>query len=113
MVRAIAKATGKTWMNVYWDLCERGADMGTWGNDNAVWRGYLRDLGFHKQVIPDSCPDCYSVREFCADHPRGVYLLATGAGNGSHVLTVVDGDYYDSWDSGDEIPIYLFRRSFQ
>ena len=40
------------------------------------------------------------------DNPEGKYLLATG----THVVTVIDGDYYDTWDSGDEIPIYYFTK---
>lgn len=111
VVRAISAATDKSWYDVYWDLCELGAEMGDWGNRNHIWRKYLRDLGFRQDVIPDFCPDCYTVAEFCKDNPRGMFILATGAEGGTHVVAVVDGDYYDSWDSGKEVPIYLFRRA--
>ena len=43
---------------------------------------------------------------FGRDHPQGLYVLATG----THVITVIDGDYYDSWDSGDKIPLYYFKK---
>ena len=33
------------------------------------------------------------------------YLIGTG----SHAVAVIDGDYYDSWDSGNEIPAYFWR----
>ena len=75
-------------------------------SSNAVWGAYLISKGFHREVIPNTCPDCYTVRDFCVDHPRGAYLLAIG----THVVTVVDGDYYDSWDSGNEIPVYYFTK---
>jgi hypothetical protein len=26
------------------------------------------------------------------------------------VVAVVDGDYYDTWDCGDEVPVYYFER---
>ena len=42
------------------------------------------------------------------DHPKGIYVVATG----SHVVAVVNGDYYDSWDSGDEIVAYYFGNSY-
>ena len=48
----------------------------------------------------------YTVEDFCIDHPHGVYVL----GCDGHVLTVVDGLYYDSWDSGGEVPIYYWER---
>ena len=27
-----------------------------------------------------------------------------------HVIAVENGDYYDNWDSGDEVPIYYWER---
>jgi hypothetical protein len=43
---------------------------------------------------------------FCADHPNGTYVVSTG----SHVVAVVDGDYYDTSDTGSEIPIAYFEK---
>lgn len=57
-------------------------------------------------VIPNSCPDCYTVSDFTVDFPKGKYLLGTG----SHVVTVADGNYFDTWDSGNEVPIYFFTK---
>lgn len=65
---------------------------------------YLRKIGYKRKLIPNACPDCYTVKDFCVDNPHGKYLLATG----SHVIAVIDGDYYDTWDSGNEIPIYYY-----
>ena len=44
--------------------------------------------------------------DFCNDHPKGAYILALS----SHVVAVVDGCYYDTWDSGQEIPIYYWTK---
>lgn len=49
-------------------------------------------------------PDDITVEEFCQEHSHGSYILGTG----SHALAVIDGDYYDSWESGDEMPIYYY-----
>lgn len=73
-------------------------------SSNAVWGAYLKSLGFKRYIIPNECPDCYTVSDFAKEHSSGVYILATG----THVVTVKDGDYYDTWDSGKEIPIYYF-----
>ena len=67
---------------------------------------YLYTKGYSRSIIPDTCPFCYRVCDFCDDHLSGRYLLAIG----THVVTVIDGDYYDTWDSGQEIPIYYFKR---
>ena len=66
-VRAISKATGKSWDETYVGLC---------------------------------------LHEFARDHPRGVYVLALS----SHVVCVEDGKYFDSWDSGNEIPLFYWEK---
>lgn len=75
-------------------------------SSNNVWGEYLKQKGFRRAVIPDTCPSCYTVKDFCFDNPSGKFLLATG----SHVIAVVNGDYYDTWDSGEEVPIYYWER---
>ena len=103
-VRAIAKATERSWDEAYLCLTDYGFKMKNLPNADAVWGAFLSDQGFSR-VIPN-CPLCYSVRDFCRNHPKGVYVLGTG----THVVTVVDGNYYDTWDSGDEYPIIYWRK---
>ena len=45
-VRAICKATGKDWGEVYLRLCMRGYLDGDLPNANACWGAYLRSLGY-------------------------------------------------------------------
>ena len=106
VVRAISKACDKDWHDVYAALTVQGYMMCDMPSANAVWGAYLRRIGFRRHMIPNTCPDCYSLEAFCADHPRGTYLVAFG----SHVAAVQDGDYYDTWDSGQEVPIYYFSK---
>lgn len=73
---------------------------------NRVWGAYLKDHNWKVSEIPTSCPDCYTVSDFCKDHPDGEYIVATG----SHVVAVIDGDYYDAWDSGQEVPSYYWSK---
>ena len=105
-VRAISKVTGRTWDSTYIGLVVKGYEIKDMPNSNSVWSKYLKQLGFVREIIPNTCPDCYTVKEFCEDHPRGTFLLATG----NHVVAVVDGDYYDTWDSGDEVPVYYWTK---
>ena len=59
-------------------------------------------------MIPDDCPDCYlyTVAEFCNEHPQGEYVLILP----NHIVAVKDGDYYDSFDSGNETIDYYFEK---
>ena len=104
-VRAIAKALDVTWDDAHDMTCYMSKMMGDIQNANAVVGGVLRSNGFIRQVIPNRCPDCYTVRDFCYDNPYGLYVLGTG----THFVTVEDGNYYDSWDSGDEIVTFFWE----
>ena len=90
----------------YLGITLQGYEMFDMPSSNAVWAEYLRRRGYKRYVIPDSCPDCYTVKDFCRDNPQGKFLLATG----SHVVAVKDGDYFDAWDSGNEVPIYFWTK---
>lgn len=106
VIRAISKATNQSWEQTFKGVVETAFQLKDMPSSNYVWAAYLRKLGFSKHIIPDSCPDCYTIRHFAQEHPRGVFILGTG----THVVCVANGNYYDSWDSGDEVPIYYFQR---
>ena len=106
VIRAISKATNQSWEQTFKGVVETAFQLKDMPSSNYVWAAYLRKLGFSKHIIPDSCPDCYTIRHFAQEHPRGIFILGTG----THVVCVANGNYYDSWDSGDEVPIYYFQR---
>lgn len=103
-VRAISKALDMSWEQAYIELCIAGYLMGDLPNSNNVWGSVLRRRGFRKRAVPDSCPECYTLREFCRDHPRGIFVVAFSG----HVCCVDGGNYFDSRDSSDEVPIYYW-----
>lgn len=106
VIRAIAKALQKDWNEVYIDLAVEGYKQADSFQSMAVWGKYLKDHGWQQTLLPDTCPACYTVRKFCSDYPQGYFILVTG----SHVIAVIDGAYFDTWDSGDETLVYYFRR---
>lgn len=105
VIRAIACATGETWENVYINLCLYGLLSYDLPSANNVWGKYLHDKGFTRHILPDTCPDCYTVDRFAKEHPDGVYILSL---NG-HVVCVKNGQYWDTWDSGQEIAVYYWK----
>jgi hypothetical protein len=105
VIRSICKIINTNWEEVFDLICDKARSMHDMPSSNAVWSSVLKDLGFKRYSIPNSCPDCYTIQDFCLDHPHGSYILATG----THAVAVYNGNYYDSWDSGNEIPIYYFK----
>ena len=104
VIRAIAKILGMDWDSAYLGVVMEGYAMKNMPSINEVWGSFLRHRGFERHVIPNTCPDCYTIKDFCKDHPEGKYILCTG----SHAVAVDSGDYYDNWDSGNETPIMYF-----
>ena len=82
-VRAVAKAIG--------------LQMGDMPSSNNVWGAVLRQKGFRRAAIDDG-----TVEDFCNRHPKGIYVLTLDR----HVVTVEDGEVYDTWDCRKEEPIY-------
>lgn len=105
-VRAISKATGKSWTDVYMGICLQGLLSFDMPSSNAVWGKYLKSIGYKRHMLPDTCPDCYTVEKFCRDHKNGSYIVATG----SHAVACIGGDYFDTWNSGNELAIFYFTK---
>lgn len=103
-VRAVSKALDISWDEAHDLLADMSKKMGTIMNDNDVISAVLRMHGFYKENLPWTCKDCYTIREFARDNPIGTYVVGTG----SHVVCIKDGNYFDSWQSGDESVLYFW-----
>lgn len=109
-IRAITKATGKSWKTIFEEVCDMGEDMGLMPSADKVWRRYLYMHGFDRYLVDDHGYYDYSVEDFCEDNPYGTYVLWIPGNNSGHVVCVVDGYYYDNWDSGQEVPEYYWTK---
>lgn len=107
VVRALSTVLGEDWDTVYLGIMAEGYAAKDIPTADYVWGNYLKKNGYYRSVIPNTCPNCYTVRDFCEDHPRGKYVLGTGA----HAVAVVSGNYIDTWDSGDQVPVYYWKES--
>lgn len=105
-VRAVAKALDTDWETAFYLLADNAFQMGDMPSADAVWGSVLRQHGFYRASMPNTCPDCFTAEDFCREYPYGIFVL----GFGGHVATVVDGNLYDSWDSSNEIPQFFWYK---
>ena len=108
-IRAVAKALDIRWEEAYAKLTTNGFLMGELPNSDLVWGSVLRQNGFVREIIPNTCPDCYTVEEFVDDHPEGISVIKSDG----HVATAVNGILYDSWNSSQNVPIYYWTKGEQ
>lgn len=103
-IRAVSLALDISWEDAYALLAAAGYAMGDLPNSNEVITAVLRQHGFYMKAI--DCQNCYTVADFCKDHPYGVFVLFTSG----HVVTCIDSDNYDIWDSsGEPVLFYCYR----
>lgn len=103
-VRALSKVLEQEWKETYIELAVFGYMFCDMPSSNNVWGAYLKSKGYKRFIIPDDGIENYSVEQFCQDYPEGTYLLALQ----SHVIAVKDGDFFDTWDSSGEVPIFYW-----
>ena len=106
-VRALSKALRQSWEETYVGLALEGYLRGDLPNADAIWGPYLAHRGFTRKLLPDACQDDYTVDDFARDNPKGTFILSMP---GRHVVAVVDGTVYDSWDSRGENPVYYWSK---
>ena len=117
VIRALTTALNLNWFMVHDELSFLSRKMADMPSSNRVWKTYLKNIGFTEYMAEDTCPDCLTVEKFCKSHPKGRYILSTAEYTianegiyvtGSHVVAVIDGNYYDTWDSGGDVPLSFF-----
>ncbi len=109
-IRAITKAMedeGYDWDKTYTSLAVYGMRYGDMPSANAVWGSFLIDHGFQENIIVSKCRDCYTVEQFCKDHPKGIFVVGTN----DHAVAVCGGDVWDTFDSRDMYPTYYFEKT--
>lgn len=106
LIRAVAAVMEIPWEKAYIDLCNRGLLIYDMPNSAATLSVYLREKGFKRYVISNECPVCYTIEDFCKEYADGKYIVLTS----NHAVAVIDGDYYDSTDSGMDIPQYYWKK---
>lgn len=105
VIRAVSIALNESWYKIYDELTDVGRRDANMPSADTIWGHYLYSKGFEPFLLPSVCPKCTTINEFTKMYPKGTYIIGTG----THAVAVIDGDYYDSWDSGEEIPSFFWR----
>jgi len=100
-IRALTKAFGVTWLEAF-DMvipfCRREQVSNVFDCDIEKRKEIMNELGFDYVGVSNKRGHRRpTVREFAKAHETGVYICNVAR----HEVTVVDGQYFDTWDSGD------------
>lgn len=106
-VRALCKALNQNWDTSFLEMAVMAMREYDMPSSNYIWGSVLLQKGFSIYSVPVLCPDCITVKEFCEKHPNGTYVLACDY---EHVVTAVDGSYFDTWDCGDSVVLYYYKK---
>ncbi len=95
VVRALAIAEDKNWLDVYDRLCKIGRRLYKMPNSKDSYEDFLTSWGWVKQKMPKQ-PNGkrYTVKMLAEKHPEGRMVIATTG----HLTVVLNGDLYDLWD---------------
>lgn len=95
VVRAIAKAQGKSWLEVFDALTEIARKRYSVLNDKDVYTVYLKEYAVIPCVVETTEGNFkFTVKEFADSHNQGTYVVQVA----NHLTTVIDGDIYDTWN---------------
>ena len=115
VLRAISLSTGKTWDEVLDGLVEIAHKYKVMVNDTPCYDRYLQSLGYTKMNQPRKADNTKytgdDFDEYLSDQGRlfGYDIVAHIGGH--HIVAIVDGVIYDTWNStGGSIGVYWIRR---
>ncbi|MFG3611419.1 hypothetical protein [Rummeliibacillus stabekisii] len=97
VVRALAKATNSEWDTVYTALYEIGTGLKVMPDSKESYEQFLKDRGFtYTGISTKKGSKRPTVEKFTKANKKGTYVIRVA----HHVVTAVDGFYFDTWDSG-------------
>lgn len=109
VVRAITSATGKSWDDVYTELCKIGFEIKDMPSSKPTYLLYLERNGWKKMKMPkktvyvenefggeDEKTKRVTVAEFASWNDKGRYIVDMA----NHLTAVEDGTIIDTWNCG-------------
>lgn len=109
-IRAYCAAEDLEWDDAYDTACQYGKSNNLMPNDNANCKNILEAEYGYTFVKLSKEEKGITVKEFAIKHSEGTYVLSVP----SHLVTVINGEYYDTWDSGDKkVKAYYKKESVE
>lgn len=97
VIRALTKVLDMEWLEVFDDIHPISRELQVPFNCKPCFEAYLKTKGFEYVGISNKKGSKRpTVESFAKDHPKGTYYLNVA----NHCVAVVDGKYFDTWDSG-------------
>lgn len=94
-VRAVSKALKVDWESAFIMLAMNAFAMGDMPSSDSVWGATLRQNGFYRVNIPNTCPDCYTAEDFAADPAGSTQAEVIEYDSGTEFSAAIDGRYAD------------------
>ena len=99
VIRAIAKATGKHWDEVFTGLSKVGLNVKDTISSKLVYNQYLQEKGYPMQKQPRKSDNTkYTAAEFANKFNKGSYVISLA----NHLTVIVDGKIYDTWNCSEK-----------
>lgn len=99
-IRALSKALGLSWIETFdmtLPFCREYQTSNIFNADTQIEREILDRIGFAYYGISNKKGSKRpTVASFAKEHKNGIYIVKVA----NHVVAVVNGNYYDTWDSG-------------
>lgn len=97
VIRSLCKALDMEWLEVFDEITPISREMQVPFNCKPCYSKYLENKGFeYKGISNKKGSKRPTVKSFANEHREGTYVLRLA----HHIVTVVDGFYYDTFDSG-------------
>ena len=96
IIRSIANAEDRDWVDVMRDMCDLAISMYNMPNAYEVNQAYMEKKGYPEEYTFAS--DNITVETFCEQHPEGRWVVLLE----DHALSVINGDFYDLTNSLNE-----------
>lgn len=101
IIRSIANATNRPWQDVMRELCDIAIEMYQMPNNGQVVDEYM----YRRKIFVYTPDEKITVSQFAAKHPKGRYVI----GVKDHGVSIIDGDWYDLVDSGNEEVLEYYK----
>ena len=99
VIRALTKALNKSWLEVFDEIIPISRELQCPYGCKPAYETYLKTKGYKWWGLKvEKGKRRLTTKSFCRLYNNGTYILRLS----HHLVTVVDGDYYDTWDSGDK-----------